>query len=141
MIDIFVDYPGIWAVFSGPDGKYIGRQKNVNKYIDLNEEIKLQPVFSYMSGLVETENGIAMQVLLNPFDLFVSFNSPVFFRRGCFTSYSRFDEMDPADRREYEKVVAKGVVIAEQSRAQKSGISLASTMPQDPNNGPLIFSK
>jgi len=136
MIDVFVEYPGVWALFEGPNGKYIGRYRNVNKFIDLSEEVKLQPVFEYMSGLVETENGIGRQVILNPFDLFVSFNSPVFFRKGYFNCYCKFSEMDPADRWEYDKVVAKGVSIAEQSRALKSGIELAHTMPKD---SPIIF--
>lgn len=136
MIDIFVEYPGVWGLFQSPNEKYIGRYRNVNKFIDLNQEVKLQPVFEYMSGLVETETGIGRQVMLNQFDLFVSFNSPVFFKRGYFTCYCKFSEMDPADRWEYEKVVAKGVYLAEQSRAQKAGIELASVMPKD---SPIIF--
>lgn len=141
MIDVFVEYPGKWAVLEGQDKKFIGRVLTVEDELDLNSEIKLQPVFEYMSGLVETENGIGRQVLLNPYDICTTFETPLRFKAGYFSLYVLFEDMDPADKREYEKVVSKGVAIALQARAQKSGISLHSTMPQAQGNNPLIFSK
>jgi hypothetical protein len=143
MIDVFVDFPGTWVVLANSNEKYIGRVvSSVEDDLDLDSELKVQPVFEYMSGLVQTENGgIGRQVLLNPYDLCTSFNTPVRFKAGNFSSYCRFDEMDPADRREYEKVVAKGVAIAFQARAEKSGLSLSATMPQQSNSNPLIYNR
>jgi hypothetical protein len=143
-----------WAVVASPAGLYLGElgcappntdvavdggafvllepvapttvqnRMSIRWHVARGELVALYPVFAFSAQLVQTPQGVKRAVMVLPIDL-CAHAVPVYVQASAIYFCA---EMDAGDQKTYRALVQQGYDALAQTRADRAGIALASTL-------------
>ncbi len=132
---IFEEYQGKWCVVDAGSVKFIGRavESEQNDFFG-QPQMTLQPFFEYMNQKVPSQDGrLSRMELAIPYENIASLEGQI--ELVNIVSVMWFDKMSTSDRATYVKITEQASVIVDSIRADRAGIKLSSTMPQQKGGG------